>query len=131
MTRLGSMSAHPGSRPGALTGQRFAGNAPVQMPGCGGSSASAISTTARAWAMVVSMTGTGLSSACTSRPNSVQAKTMTSAPRATRSVIAAWNWARVGAGRCLGQFGVQGVVHVVLVLAFGDQDGQSEASAQP
>jgi hypothetical protein len=42
--------------------------------------------------------GTGLSSVFTSMPNSVQARMMTSAPRVTRSVIAAWNLARV-AGR--------------------------------
>jgi len=77
--------------------------------------------------MVVSMTGTGLSSACTTVPNSVQARTMTSAPRATRSVIAAWNLARVAGRTARGQLGVQRVMHVVLVLAVSDQDVQSVA----
>ena len=60
----------------------------------------AISTAARACARVVSISGTGLSPASRSMPNSVHPRMTACAPRRTRFAIAALNFSRV-AGRSM------------------------------
>lgn len=51
--------------------------------------------------MLVSIMGTALSSSCTSIPNSVHPRMIASAPRATRSAIAALNFSLVSGRKVL------------------------------